>query len=182
MSLPELTLPRFWRGCAAALCCLALAGCIQPLYGSFSEGGPKVAEELRAISVDPIVDRLGIADRLGHYVENELIFGLNGTGSSIAPKYHLTVTLRENVQTPLIDTVSGIASAATVVVRAEYKLVPIGSTEPLAKGTVNMASSYDRTSQRFANLRAARDAEIRDATRLADLIKTELAATFAAAS
>jgi LPS-assembly lipoprotein len=160
MSLRELLSNRLtgsWRAFAAILCCLPLAGCLQPLYGSFSEGGPKVAEQLQTIAIDPI------PDRLGHYLGNELIFALNGTGSSVAPKYRLSITLRENVQTPLIDTVSGIASAATVVVRAEYKLVPVGGTEPIAKGTANVASSYDRNSQRFANLRAARDAEIRDA-------------------
>jgi LPS-assembly lipoprotein len=178
MSLRELLSNRLagcWQGFAAGLCCLPLAGCLQPLYGSFSEGGPQVAEQLQTIAIDPI------PDRLGHYLGNELIFALNGTGSSVAPKYHLSITLRENVQTPLIDTVSGIASAATVVVRAEYKLVPIGGTEPIAKGIVSVASSYDRNSQRFANLRAARDAEIRDARTLAEQIKTQIAASLAAA-
>jgi LPS-assembly lipoprotein len=40
-------------------------------------------------------------------------------------------------------------------------------------------ASYDRTSQRFANIRAARDAEIRDAKVLADQIKTRLAVALA---
>lgn len=164
------------RFAIAGVCCIGLAGCFQPLYGSFSEGGPKVAEELQSIAIDPI------PERLGHYLENELIFALNGTGAPVSPKYHLTVTLKENVQTPLIDTVSGYATAATVVTQADYKLVAVGSTAPLKSGHVTVAASYDRTSQRFANLRAARDAEIRDAKSLAEDIKTALAAAFAAKS
>ena len=36
--------------------------------------------------------------------------------------------------------------------------------------------SYDRSAQRFANIRAARDAEIRDAKTLADELTTQIAA------
>ncbi|MGH6849769.1 MAG: LPS assembly lipoprotein LptE, partial [Methylocella sp.] len=154
-------LPRIF---AMLLMGLALSGCIQPLYGPLSAGGD-VASELQAIAVDPI------PNRLGHYLGDELIFGLNGTGSKVPPKYRLIVTVTENVQTPLLDTVSGYPSAANVVVNADYRLMPVGGTEPVTKGQAAVAASYDRTSQRFSNLRAARDAEIRDAKRLADQIR-----------
>lgn len=151
----------------------ALSGCIQPLYGPLSADGD-VASELQAIAVEPI------PNRLGHYLGNELIFGLNGTGSQVPPKYRLFVTVAENVQSPLIDTVSGYPSAANVVVNADYRLMPAGGGEPIAKGQATVVASYDRTNQRFANLRAARDAEIRDAKRLADEIRIRLAAAIAA--
>lgn len=124
--------------------------------------------DLAAIAVDPI------ANRLGHYLGDELIYALNGTGSQVAPKYRLTVTLREHVQTPLVDTLSGRATAATVVVDADYSLAPAGGGVPITEGTAFTAASYDRTDQRFANTRAARDAEIRDAKALADQIRTRL--------
>jgi LPS-assembly lipoprotein len=175
MSLHEL--PQRGRACprifAALLMALALSGCIQPLYGPLSAGGD-VAGELRAIAVEPI------PNRLGHYLGDELIFALNGTGSQVPPKYRLIVTVTENVQTPLIDTVSGYPSAANVVVNADYRLMPVGGTEPITKGQATVVASYDRTSQRFANLRAARDAEIRDAKRLADQIRIRVAAAIAA--
>jgi LPS-assembly lipoprotein len=152
---------------------LALSGCIQPLYGPLSAGGD-VAGELQAIAVEPI------PNRLGHYLGNELIFGFNGTGSQVPPKYRLIVTVTENVQTPLLDTVSGYPSAANVVVNADYRLMPVGGTEPITKGQATVVASYDRTSQRFSNLRAARDAEIRDAKTLADQIRTRVAAAIAA--
>jgi LPS-assembly lipoprotein len=162
----------FGRGIGIAILALPLAGCLQPLYGSLSANG-NVAEQLQAIAVDPI------PERIGHYMGDELIFNLNGTGSHVPPRYRLHVVLREGVQTPVIDTVSGQASSGTVVLNADYQLVPVGSTTPIAKGSVSVAADYDRTSQRFANVRAARDAEIRDAKRLADLVQTRIAAVFA---
>ncbi|HWX14796.1 MAG TPA: LPS assembly lipoprotein LptE [Methylocella sp.] len=151
---------------------LALSGCFQPLYGSLAEGGD-VAGWLQTIKVDPI------AGRTGHYLGNELIFALNGTGAQVPAKYHLAVTTTANVQTPLLDTVSGYPTAGNVVVNAEYKLLPMGSDTPVTKGKVTTLESYDRTSQRFANLRAARDAEIRGAKMLADQIRNLIAAALA---
>ncbi len=163
-------LPRVF---AAVSIGLSFSGCIQPLYGPLSAGGD-VAGELQAIAVEPI------PNRLGHYLGDELIFGFNGTGSQVPPKYRLIVTVTENVQTPLLDTVSGYPSAANVVVNADYRLIPAGGGEPIAKGHATAVASYDRTSQRFSNLRAARDAEIRDAKTLADQIRTRVAAAIAA--
>ena len=159
---------------AALLVAFALSGCsIQPLYGSFSAGGD-VAGELQAIAINPI------PNRLGHYLGNDLIFAFNGTGSQVPPKYRLTVTLSESSQTPLLDTVTGYPTAATVTVNADYVLVPVQGGEPIAKGRAIVAASYDRTSQRFTNLRAARDAEIRDAKSLSDQISTLIASAIAA--
>ncbi len=155
---------------------LNLSGCIQPLYGP-SVGGGSVASEMQAIKVNPI------PDRLGHYVENELIFALNGTGSSPTPKYRLVVTLRERMATPVINTVTGQAEAGDVNVDAEYKLFPIaGSNEPIARGNVTEFVVYDRTTQRLSNVRAARDAEIRNAKVLADQIRTRIAIALATRS
>src|SRR5271157_3861947 len=85
----------------------ALSGC-QPLYGP-GIGGDSVAAEMQAIKIEPI------PERLGHYVENELIFALNGTGSSPTPKYRLIVTLRERLATPVVNTFTGHAEAGDVM-------------------------------------------------------------------
>ncbi len=136
-----------------------------------------VAAEMQAIKIEPI------PDRLGHYVENELIFALNGTGSSPAPKYQLIVTLHERMATPVINTVTGQAEAGDVNVDADYRLLPIaGGGQPIATGNVTNFVAYDRTSQRLSNVRAARDAEIRNAKTLADQIRTRIAATLATRS
>jgi len=161
---------------ALCLCLLTapLAGCIQPLYGPVAAvGGGSVASELQAISVEPI------KDRLGHYLENELIFAFNGTGSHVEPRYRLFVTLSEGVQTPLIDTVTGQASAANVLVTAAFHLDAAGGGKVIYRDTATVVASYDRTTNRYSSVRAARDAEIRDAERLADEIRTRIAAVLA---
>jgi LPS-assembly lipoprotein len=157
----------------AGLSALLLTGCIQPMYGPLSEGGGAVNADMQAIAVDPI------NGRLGHYLGDELIFALNGTGSQVTPKYHLIVVVRETSSTPLIDTVTGYPTSSTVQVAADYRLIPVGATEPVTKGTANVAASYDRTSNRYSDVRAARDAEIRDARSLAEVIRTRIAASLA---
>ncbi|MDB5570829.1 MAG: hypothetical protein JWN93_2012 [Hyphomicrobiales bacterium] len=159
------------RAFLVGIMALGLTGCFQPMYGGV--GGEALVSELRAIKVEPI------PERLGHYLGNELIFALNGTGSDVTPRYRLIVNLTQRIQSPLIDTVGGRATSGTIFVDAEYRLVPIGGSEPVAAGTAFSIASYDRSSQRFANLRAARDAEIRDAKTLADQIRTRLAADLA---
>lgn len=161
------------RYAALVALALGLGGCFQPMYGPLAEGGVDVAEELKAIAIEPI------PDRIGHYLGDDLIFDLNGTGSHVPPKYRLFVTLRETANTPIIDTVSGIASAATVSINADFRLVPVGGGDPITKGTAMVIASYDRNDQRFSNIRAARDAEIRDAKQLSDQLRIRLAAALA---
>ncbi len=158
-------------GAGAALAAsLALSGCFTPLYGSLNGGlGP----ELEAVAVDPI------PDQLGHYLRDSLITDLNGTGSSPAPRYRLAVKPHERVQSALVDVQTGRAQAATVVIDTDYVLTATGVEAPVAKGTVTSAATYDRSEQRYANIRAARDAEIRDAKTIADLITTRVAAALA---
>ena len=151
----------------------SLAGCLQPLYGGVE--GIELRNQMAAIAIEPI------PERLGHYLANELRFSLNGNGSSVVPRYRLFISPRERVQSPVIDTISGRATAGTIVVDAEYRLVSVSGGAPIAEGVVFSAASYDRTNQRFANIRAARDVEIRDAKALADQIQTRLATSLSSA-
>lgn len=159
-----------------ALLALPLAGCLQPLYAPAGIGfdSAPLAAELQSIEVDEI------PQRLGHYVRNELIFGLNGTGSQPPPRYRLMVALRERVQTPILDTVTGRATSATVIVDAEYRLVTVPQEIEVTKGIAFNIASYDRFSNRFSNVRAARDAEIRNARVIAESIRTRIATVMAA--
>ena len=151
---------------------LALSGCLQPLYAT--RGSGSLEAELQAIAVDPI------PDRLGHYLGNELIFALNGTGTAAPAKYRLLVVARERVQTPLVDTITGRADSATVLVDVDFRVVPVAGGAAIVSGTAFGVATYDRSTQRFANIRAARDGEIRIAKTLADQIRTRIAAAFAA--
>src|SRR5579863_2038612 len=139
---------------------LFLAGCIHPLYGPSADGDP-LAEKLKLIEVEPI------DGALGHYIGDELVFGFNGTGSHVPPRYKLVVIPNEGVSTPLV---------ATVTVSAKYVLTDMSNGRDIAHGTVFTAASYDRTSQRYSDMQASRDAEKRDARTLADQIRTQIAA------
>lgn len=161
---------RHVRQSLALVAALALGGCLQPMYGQLSEGGQNLQGDLQAIAIEPI------PDRIGHYLGDDLIFDLNGTGSHVPPKYRLFVTLNESSQTPLVDTVTGIATSSSVVINADYRLVQAGTGLPIAKGHAFVFKSYDRNSDRYGNVRAARDAEIQDAKQLSDQLRIRLAA------
>ncbi len=105
----------------AALMSLGLSGCLQPLYGTLGGGGD-VASRLQTIKILPI------GDRLGHYLENELIFGLNGTGAPIDPKYELKISVHEGVY-------AGV-TGPTFETRAEYKLLHIAGGDAVGMSTV----------------------------------------------
>lgn len=162
------------RGLVTLLPLLLLTGCLHPLYAGGEYG--QTAADLRAVEIVPI------GQRLGHYLENELVFQFNGTGAHVTPHYKLVVTPSEGNSTPLVDTVTGLATASTVTTTANYELTSLETGKIVAHGTVFTTATYDRTSQRFSDMRAARDAEQRDARVLADQIRTQVAAALTSRS
>ena len=59
-------------------------------------------------------------------------------------------------------------------VRANYTLVSVADGKVVSASTAQATVSFDRDSQRYATIRAQRDAEIRAAKVLADQIKARL--------
>jgi LPS-assembly lipoprotein len=149
----------------------ALAGCFQPLYGEASH--PGLVEGLRAIEVAPI------KDRIGHYLADNLITDLNGTGQTPTPKYRLTVTISTVTSTPTVSSLINVATSATLTGEARFTLNRIDGGAQVLTGVANANASYDRSQQRYADLRAARDAEIRLARSLSSEISLRLAAQLA---
>ncbi len=158
------------RGAALALAG-GVAGCFQPLYGEASH--PGLVEDLRAIEVAPI------KDRVGHYLAEDLIADLNGTGQTPPPKYHLTVTVSLGQQTPTVNSEINAASSATMTGEASYTLTSVDGGVKILTGNASAAAAYDRTTQRYSDLRAARDAEIRIARALSSEISLRLASALA---
>ena len=156
-----------WR-LAFLLLALPLSGCFQPLYGEASH--PGVAADMRAIAVAPI------KDRIGHYLGNDLITDLNGTGVNPEPKYRLTVIVTTSTGTPTVTSQLQVANAATVTGNATYTLTPAGGGDALLTGTATSVAVYDRTDQLFSDLRAQRDTEIKLAKSLAEEIELRVAA------
>jgi LPS-assembly lipoprotein len=152
---------------------LALGGCLRPLYGTANDGS-SVAVDLTTIIVDEL------PDRLGHYLVQELRFAFDGSGNTnVTPRYRLSMTATEQVQSAIVNTSTGRAVSGTIFVRVNYQLKSIPGETVVHDGVATMTASYDRGPQRFASVRAARDAEIRIAKTLADQLRTRIAAWFA---
>ncbi len=149
----------------------AVAGCFQPLYSEAAH--PGLVEDLRAIEVLPI------KDRIGHYLADNLTTDLNGTGQTPPPKYRLTVTVATASATPTVSSLTNIATSATMNGDATYTLNKVDGGALVLKGVASANATYDRSQQRYNDLRAARDAEIRLARSLSDEISQRLAAQLA---
>ena len=163
---------RFALLMAAALVAAGLSGCFQPMYSEAAH--PGLVEDVRAIEVAPI------NTRFGHYFVEDLRTELNGTGQPTTPKYRLTVKLSTNQQTPTINTEINVASSATVFGDAEFSLVRLSDNKEIFKDKATAAAAYDRTTQRYAALRAARDAELRLSRALAQEVATRVASKLSA--
>jgi LPS-assembly lipoprotein len=154
---------------------LALGGCnIHPLYGAAAPGDVTVQEKLAGIVVDQV------PDRLGHYLVQELGFALDGSGTDKAkPRYRLSITTTESVGSAIVNSINGTATSAYIYGTATYTLKRIGTDEAIYTGVASANATYTRNEQRFASVRAARDAEIRVAEQLAEQIRNRLAAKLA---
>jgi LPS-assembly lipoprotein len=159
-------------GAVAALAlALGLASCFQPLYSEAAH--PGLAEDVRAIQVAPI------KDRIGHYLADYLTSDLNGTGETPPPKYRLTVTVSTGTQTPTVNSLTNVATSATLTGEASYTLNKVDGGEKVLDGKAVAAAAYDRSQQRYNDLRAARDAEIRLARALSAEISLRVASELA---
>jgi LPS-assembly lipoprotein len=159
---------------AAALGLAGLtAGCFQPLYGEAAH--PGLVQAMREIEVAPV------PERLGHYLTDDLISRMNGSGETPKPRYRLTIRLTKTTQTPTIQSQIQTADAATVTGTALFMLSRIDADKdkPLFAGSATSSAVYDRSLQSYADLRANRDAELRVAKSLADEIELRVAAALA---
>lgn len=159
---------------------LGLSACFRPLYGPTASG-----ESLQTVLASIEVPELKWSDaqaRVGHYLRSEIIYALNGSGSDTPKRYVLSLSLGQSLQTPIVDTVTGRAQTATIIGNLTYTLTTKDGAKPVTTGTATSYATYERFPQRFATVRAARDAEIRLAKALADQVKTRLAMELATRS
>ncbi len=160
----------------AGMAALSLGGCFRPLYGegTASLTGGSVRTSLTNIEVAPI------PDRTGHYLRNDLAFELDGSGSTQPKSLLLTVRVTESLDVVSVDYSTGRADSVILVATANWYLNNKTTGQEITKGTSIARASYDRSGQRFATLRAARDAQIRTAKTLAELIRNRIAANLVA--
>lgn len=159
---------------ALALGLSALAGgCLRPLYadGTASTLGVNVREVMKSVEIPELK---GI---VGHYLRNELVFELDGGGDAdMQRKFRLAINISENIEVVAVDYTTGRADSAILVATADWSLRRIGSDEVVSSGQSVARAPYERSTQRFATIRAARDAQIRAAKTLAPLIRDRIAA------
>lgn len=175
MSLPDRrSLLRL--GLAASLS-LGLAGCFKPLYGP-TASGQNLSSVLAAIDVEPMALPLQL-EEFGHELRSELIYLLNGSGIPQPKRYKLRLTYSQTQGSPIIDAETGRALTSTIGGVVNFTLVDNNDKEVLM-GRANAMVTYERPAQRYASLRAYRDANKRLGKTLAGMIKTQLAAKLSA--
>lgn len=172
---------RRWRraGLALALAgglAAGFAGCqVRPLYADGGAGvaDASVADALKTIAVE--VQR----DRVAQELMNQLIFALRGGAALIDPVYTLRLIVTTRSAELGIQAREEVPTATLITVTTTYTLEENVTGRAVTSDTIYTTASYDFSSQRFANLRAQRDAENRAAATAARNIRTRLAAVFA---
>jgi LPS-assembly lipoprotein len=156
---------------------MALSGCtsVQPLYGSIDGHPNAVQAAMRQIDVELA------KTRLTQVIRNELIFDLYGGEGSPDPKpaYKLSVRVNDSNTPEGFEKFVDVPSAYLEQLNASFTLVETTSQKTVLTGTSFANAAYDFSNQRFANIRAQRDAQDRAAKVIADDIHTKLAAFFA---
>lgn len=166
MTMTKRTMKRMgWAGRAAALGLLALASActVQPLHGTGSSG---YGGDARYFVEE-------VDTRVAQQVRNALIFGLNGGRNPAEAPYRVRLVVTATNQNIAIETGRQAPTAARVVVNTSYTVSRMdeGGSNVVAQGERSSSASYDRTVQRFANIRALRDAQNRAAKQVAERVR-----------
>lgn len=161
---------------AATAASLALSGCtaVQPLYGSISTPGHSpVMQQLHEVDVVA-------GGRIGQIVRTELELGFYGGGSGPErAAYRLIITMSDS-SIPVNDArYSDLPAASVQQLNASFTLTETKTRKTILTGTSFANATWNVSNQRYANIRAARDAEQRAAVVIAADIRTKLAAFFA---
>jgi len=167
----------WWRSAAVALLALALASCqVRPLYlDDPARGAFSPAPDLRAIVIDPP------RDRAEQVLRNELIFLFRGDGGDAEdPRYGLRLLVSSATDPVAVELEEDLPTAVLVTLNGTFILSELDTDETLLTGSSIATSSYDFSSQRFANVRAEKNALERAARQMAENIASRIAAYFAA--
>lgn len=176
----------WWRSGALALALsLVLAGCqVRPLYQDAASGGPlSPTPDLKAIVIDPVANRPAEFEEnyVAQTMRNELLFLFRGNGGPPDDQlYRLRIISSVSTDQLAVELEEDLPSAVLLTLQATFILSEIATERTLLTGTSSTTASYDFSSQRFANVRAERDAGARAARTVAENIGTRIASYFAA--
>ena len=145
---------------------LALSGCgWAPLYGEAASG--PASEELRAIHVDPI------AERIGQRLQIALRSSLNPTGEPTPERYRLQTTLSTSLSNLGIES-QGLGSLGKLDVYATYTLIDSKSHKTLLVNSVHVANSFNLNPNQYSTVVGEDDTAVRSAAELNQEIVTRL--------
>jgi LPS-assembly lipoprotein len=153
-------------GLLAALSSAGISGCgWTPLYADLAQG--PTDEELRAIQVAPIPERIG--QRLAMALRNSL----NPTGEPTKQRYRLATTLSVSLSNLGIQT-QGTATLGRLDVYATYYLTEISSGSSLQANTIHVQNSFDLNPNQYSTVVGEDDAAVRSVAELNQEIVTRL--------
>jgi LPS-assembly lipoprotein len=162
------------RLAAAGACAflLALPGCgFQPLYGVSGSGQSSTTDDLAAVRVLPL------SDRIGQQFHNLLIDRLNPKGQSRRPDYALEVKLTKTINKVAIRK-DETASRANMILRASFILRDQATTEALLRGDLRSINSYNILDSQFPTYVSEADSVERGLRELSDDLRVRLAVYF----
>ncbi len=176
MSSFEQSLRRCRRFAGLAMLAGMLAGCFQPMYAdpSLTGGnGPNLREAMRDVEIAKI------DGRVGQEIRNDIIFELSGgEGNPTGAPYRLNLQIATNSYSAIIDPQFGLPQTETVSLDVTYKLKDVANDKIVLTDKAIARVSIDRTQQRYARVRAMRDAENRAAKVVAEQIRARVASFF----
>jgi len=162
---------------AALIGLVPVGGCtsVQPLYGSVTGQPSPVVAQLHQVEVEVA------KSRLSQEIRNELIYQLYGGEGSPdpKPKYKLSVRVNDSNVPVGVEKFEDLPAAYLEQLNATFTLTETATDKTLLTGTSFENAAYDFSNQRYANIRAQRDAQNRAGTVIADDIQIKLAAYFA---
>jgi LPS-assembly lipoprotein len=144
-----------------------LCGCGWEPLNADIESGP-ASEELRAIKVDPI------SERIGQRLEIALRNSLNPAGEPTPPRYRLSTTLAVTLGNLGIQS-QGLATLGQLDATATFRLIDIQTGGTLLTNTVHVANSFDLNPNQYSTVVGEDDAGVRSVAELDQEIVTRLA-------
>ena len=144
----------------------ALASCGWAPLNANIEAGP-AGEELRAIRVDPI------PERLGQRLEMALRNSLNPSDEPTRQRYVLRVTPAVGLSNLGVQA-QGLATLGQLDVVVTYNLGDLESGSTLLTNTIHVANSFDLNPNQYSTIAGENDALVRSVAELNQEIVTRL--------
>jgi LPS-assembly lipoprotein len=154
---------------------LSVAGCFEPMYGdrNLTGTGSSLRNALKDVEIAPI------EGRVGQQLRNDLIFELaGGAGNPVGAPYRLHMSVATSNFSAILDPASGLSQAETIALDVTYKLKDVANDKFIMTDKAIARVTVDSTNQRYARIRAIRDAENKAAQIIAEHVRSRLASYF----